>query len=426
MAVTSAVVVGIDWAKDEHQVCVLDVAGEMLDELTVEHSGPGVRRLAERLLELGGGTSTNVVVGIEVPRGALVETLMERGFRVFALNPKQMDRFRDRHFPSGAKDDRRDAYVIADSLRTDQKCFREVRLDDPLIVQLRELSRVDEDLRAEANRLGNRMRELLYRYFPQALDISPAGDESWLLDLLERAPTPERARRLRKATIGSILKKRRIRRIDPTTVRTRLRALGLSVAPGTEAAAVPHVKLLIPRIRLVRAQRRSVRADIGRLLTELAAPAAEADDVDRREHRDAEILQSLPGVGIVVAATMLAEAHWALTQRDYRALRAHAGIAPVTKASGKRRHGGPRRPTVLMRQACNDRLRNAVYHWARVAAQHDAATKRHYTALRARGHTHGRALRGVADRLFRILIAMLRDGTLFDPTRTPKPARAAA
>ena len=129
-----------------------------------------------------------------------------------------------------------------------------------------------------------------------------------------------------------------------------------------------------------------------------------------QEHRDIPVLLSLPGVGRIITATMLAEGAHILSLRDYHALRAHAGIAPVTKQSGKSRQ-------VLMRYRCNQRLRNAFYHWARTSIQHDPRSKHHYARLRQVGHNHGRALRGVADRLLAMLIAMLKSGQTYDPNR---------
>jgi hypothetical protein len=102
-------------------------------------AGDAVAEFAQWLRELADDPG-RVAIGIEIPRGAIVETLVERGFQVYAINPKQLDRFRDRYSMSGAKDDRRDAFVLADSLRTDQPCFRRVQLDDPRVIQLRELS----------------------------------------------------------------------------------------------------------------------------------------------------------------------------------------------------------------------------------------------------------------------------------------------
>ena len=129
-----------------------------------------------------------------------------------------------------------------------------------------------------------------------------------------------------------------------------------------------------------------------------------------------------PGVGRQVAATMLAEASRPLRARDYHTLRLYVGIAPVTKWSGKRRL----RPHVQMRRACNRRLRQAAYHWARVSLLYDGPSRAYYDALRARGHTHGRALRSVIDRWFRILMAMLRPGTLYDPTHVSRYVVASA
>ena len=418
----SVLVVGIDWAKDEHQVCVVDDAGAVRVEWEIPHSAPGLHSLAERLRMMAPeGDTSRILVGIEIPRGAIVDLLVERGFGVYALNPKQMDRFRDRYFPAGSKDDRKDAFVIADALRTDRHCFREVQVDHPIVLEIREHVRIDDDLREEHNRLANRMQQQLHRYFPQLLQLSSTADERWVLELLERVPTPEAARKLRLKTIAALLKKHRIRRIDAVDVRKALSKPDLTLAAGTREAASKHVQLLIPRLRMVIQQRKAVRKTIEQLLERYAE---EGPLPELREHRDVEIILSLPGVGVNVAATMLAEAQGPLERRDYRALRAHAGIAPVTKASGRRKHGpkGRKRPKVLMRQACNGRLRNALYHWGRVASQRDPSTRDHYARLRAKGHTHGRAIRGVGDRLLRILMAMLRDGTLYDPEKANKRA----
>jgi hypothetical protein len=116
--------VGVDWASEAHRVCLLDAAGQRLGERSVEHTGPGLSTLVDWLLTVSRAEPAGIAVAIEVPRGAVVETLLERGFPVFAINPKQLDRVRDRHTVAGAKDDRRDAWVLADALRTDPHAFR--------------------------------------------------------------------------------------------------------------------------------------------------------------------------------------------------------------------------------------------------------------------------------------------------------------
>jgi transposase len=134
--------------------------------------------------------------------------------------------------------------------------------------------------------------------------------------------------------------------------------------------------------------------------------------------RDVEILRSLAGVGRIVLATLLAEAWAALQRRDYHALRSLCGVAPVTRRSGKHCE-------VVMRQACNMRLRCAVYHWARVAIQHDELSRARYKALRQRGKSHGGALRTVADRLLAVACARLTKQTDFDPNYRKLQATAA-
>jgi len=346
-----------------------------------------------------------VAVALEVPRGAVVDVLLARGFHVFALNPKQLDRFRDRFTVAGAKDDRRDAQVLASALATDQPAFRRLEPEPPLLLELRELSRLEDDLQEELGRLTNRLREQLHRYYPQLLHLVPAADEPWLWTLLERAPTPSVAQHLPRATVRTILSRHRIRRVDTDAVLATLRAPALPVAPGTVQAAQRHLAVLLPRLRLIHQQRAECATQIEGLLERLG---------ESQEHRDVPILRSVVGVGRVVAATMLAEASRLLAARDYHGLRAQTGVAPITRQSG-------RRTLVCMRYACNPRLRQAAYHWGQSAARHDPVSRAHYERLRARGHNHARAVRGVVDRLLHVLIAMLTAGTLYDPARRRLP-----
>jgi transposase len=414
--------VGVDLGSETHKVYALDANVATVAETVVQHDGAGVAAFADWLAELSDGSPSTTAVAIETPRGALVSTLIERGFAVFAINPKQLDRFRDRHTVAGAKDDRRDAFVLADSVRTDQHCFRRVRLEDPIIVQLREVGRADDDLSVEFRRLASRLREQLHRYFPQVLQLSPAADESWIWALLDKVSSPADAARLKPRAVDKMLREHHIRRVDGTKVVATLQTTALTTAPGVVEAAKAHVALLLPRLRLVHRQRKECAGEMDRLMEGLAAAPISVPE-GKAEHRDVTILRSLPGVGRIVGATVLAEASWALADRDYSALRAHAGIAPVTQASGKR---SGKRSTVIMRRACNERLRDALYHWSRVATQNDAPCRNYYDKLRARGHTHGRALRSVADRLLRILIAMLKSRELYHVKRDSLPLAAEA
>jgi transposase len=397
--------VGIDWATKEHEVCVVDARGEVLATRVVSHGAEGLAELCDWLRALEADHAAAAQVAIEVPHGAVVETLLGREFAVYAINPKQLDRFRDRFTVAGAKDDRRDALVLAQSLRTDKIAFRRVELDHPVIIELREISRMAADLQEERTRIANRMRDLLRRYFPQLLELTDDVGASWFLALWELVPRPSRARRVREATIAKLLKKYRIRRLETKDVLEVLRLPPLRVAKGTEAAAIAHLTVLVEQIRLVSRQIKEAHRNLDELMQRFAQDDEEGKP---NEQCDVRILRSLPGIGRINLAALLAEAHKLLATRDYHALRAHTGTAPVTRRSGKKH-------IVVMRKACNSRLREAVYHWARVASQRDPATQARYRALRARGHSHGRALRTVADRLLAVACAMLRSGQPFDP-----------
>ncbi|MCW2242565.1 IS110 family transposase [Azospirillum canadense] len=309
--------VGIDWASEAHQVRVSDAKGRTVGEKTFPHGGAGLADMAAWILALTRTSADQVFVAIEVPHGPVVESLMERGFRVHSINPKQLDRFRDRFSPAGAKDDSRDAEALADALRTDPRCFRPLAPLDPTVVELREWSRIAEDLRDERNRLSNRIRDQLWRYYPQILELTEDVAADWFLDLWNLAPTPDKARRVREDTLARFLKRHRIRRLDAAQVLDRLRQPAIRVAPGTTEAAVAHVKAVSKRLDLVNRQIAEAEHQLDRLTERLAEPAAgqETDALGPSPgQRDVTILRSLPGVGRIVLATLLAEA-WNALQR---------------------------------------------------------------------------------------------------------------
>lgn len=401
--------VGVDWGIEAHALCLVDGQGQVRGRRMVAHTVVAVHEAVQWLREQTGTAPAAMAVGIETPRGVLVDTLIELGFCVFALNPKQLDRFRDRFTVAGAKDDAEDAHVLGDALRTDRRAFRRVQPDDPVIIQLREVTRLREDLQEDENRLANRLRDQLYRVDAAWLTLSPAADAPWLWALLADAPDPAGWAKLPRRRIAAALRAHRIRRISADDVLHALRPPRLTVAPGVTDAVATRIAALVPQLQLVHEQRTTAERRIDRLLERLATvPGIESEP---REHRDVEILQSLPGVGRMVAATMLTEATGPLAERDYATLRAHTGAAPVTKRSGKRAW------SVHMRYACKARLRDAMYHWSRNSIQRDTAARAYYDALRARGHGHARALRSVADRWLRILIAMLKAKTLYEASR---------
>lgn len=406
------VFVGIDWSTTFHDVCIVGSNGKVLARGRFPDNGEGDSQLSTWLTTTTKSLPGKIAVGIELTRGHIVETLIERGFSVFAINPKQLDRFRDRFSVAGAKDDSLDAEVIGTSLRTDFARYRRVALDEPAIVELREWSRAHEDVQHELVRVRNQMLDLLRRYYPAFIDLYDDICAPVMLELWELIPSSSVARGMSPRSVTAILKRNRIRVLDADAVLASLRATPVHLAPGTSDAIVARMRLMVPRARLLVQQVREAHRkleSLGKALSESAPVDGDAEG-QKCEHRDAAILLSLPGIAWINLATVLAEAGHALKQRDYHALRLYAGAAPVTKRSGN---------VVLhhMRIACNDRLRNAVHSWATTAATYDPWSKSYYDALRGRGHSHGRAARQLGDRLLSVACSMLRSGQLFDPTR---------
>jgi len=393
----------VDWGSEQHQACILDAAGKIRGERAFAHGGAGLGALCDWLVSVADDPGS-VAVAIEVPHGPVVDALHDRGLAVYAINPKQLDRLRDRVSVAGAKDDRRDARIAAAGLRTDPQLFRPVRIGDPVVVELREWSRLAAELQPERVRLGNRMRQQLWRYYPQLLELTDDVAAEWVLELWMMAPTPAKAARLRETTLARLLKQHRIRKITAETALRILRAPVLKVATGVTEAAVLHLRSLVARLRLANREFRQAE----RKLDELCAALTRTETAGATAPSDAAILASLPGVGRTTLAALLTEASGPLARRDDRALRTLSGVAPVTKRSGKT-------CIVVMRYAAQKRLRQAVFHWARVAVQTDPQSHRRYEALRARGHSYGRALRGVADRLLGIACVLLQRQDLFNP-----------
>jgi transposase len=388
----------VDWGSEKHQVCVLDAEGGDRGEREFRHSGTGLTQLADWIQTITGPVGT-VATAIEVPHGPVVDVLLDRGFCVHSINPKQLDRLRDRFSIAGAKDDRRDARAAADGLRTDCHLFRRLQIADPHIIELRERSRLAEELQQERVRLGNRLHHQLWRYYPQILEPTDDIAADWMLELWSKAPTPDRTKYLRKTDIDRLLKQHRIRRVDAETVLATLRQSAIKVADGVAAAACGHIRSLIVRLQPINNELRAAERKLNELCAELAGSG----------QNDIAILKSLPGIGRINLATLLAEASGPLSRRDYPALRTLTGVARVTKRSGKT-------CIVIMRYGAHARLRNTVYHWRRVAIQRDAKCRSRYAALRQRGCSHGRAIRSVADRLLNIACVLLTRQTPFDPT----------
>jgi transposase len=286
--------VGIDWGGESHQVCVLDRDRRKVEERSVKHDGEGIGELIRWVGAMVAGEPATMAAALEVPHGPIVEALLACGISVFAINPKQVDRFRDRYTVNGAKDDRRDAYVIAASLVTDVQAFKRLSIESPFTLRVRELSRTLDDLDGERRRLSNQLRDLLIRYFPAILALCPAVDQPWIWALLALAPSPAKAKCLTASPIEKLLKTHRIRRIDAPDVRDVLHRENIQAAAHSIAAIAEHVGILIPLLQAFDTQYRHVFKTLKSIVNDAAS------NPECPEHSTVALMRSVPGIGVVV------------------------------------------------------------------------------------------------------------------------------
>ena len=341
---------GIDWGRSSHQVCIIGNEGSVVGEKAFKHSAGGLFEMAQWMKEVSGEDASSIAVSIEVNHGPVVESLLEQGFMVYSVNPKQLDRFRDRFCVSGAKDDRRDAMVLASALRTDRSRFRCLEPWDSDIIILRELNRTREGLTAEHTRLVNRIRGLLWRYYPQFNELIGNKVRPWHLELWELAPCPEAAKRIRVLTVEKLLKRNRVRSVDAKSALGMLRGEKMNISKATIESCVWHIKSIVERMNVVNRQIGEIKDSIKKMIesmdSELKAEGEGPTDI--------EILRSIPGVGDIVLTTLIAEGWDLIRRRDRRALRCLGGTAPITRQSGKTKQ-------VVHRRAVCRRLSQALH-----------------------------------------------------------------
>jgi len=402
--------VGVDWAEDHHDVCVMGSEGLVYAKRRVPDSVVGIGELHALVAEHADEDDTAVVVGIETDRGLLVGSLVEAGYEVFAINPMAVARYRDRHATSGAKSDPGDAKVLADLVRTDRHNHRPVAGDSDLVEGVKLLARAHQSAIWGRQRQVNALRSSLREYYVGALvafgtDLGSAD----ALAVLAIAPTPELGRGLSRSKIASALRRGgRQRNIEAKAeqIQTALRSDQLEAPPIITRA---HGTITRSAVTLIGAFNTEIE--------ELEAALSEHFE----QHPDAKVVVSLPGLATVLGARVLGEFGDDRTRfSGPKSRKNYAGTSPVTKASGHSR-------VVLARFARNRRLADACDQWAFCATNASPGTRRYYDQLRSRGKTHRQALRQVGNRLVGILHVCLERGILYDElTAWPESSELAA
>jgi len=391
----AVVFLGVDWAEEHHDVCLLDERGQVLGRARVANSLEGVSRI-HALVADHAEEPEAVVVGIETDRGLLVQALVAAGYQIYAINPLAVDRYRDRHSVSGAKSDAADAKVLADLVRTDRSNHRPVAGDSQQVEAVKLLARAHQALVHTRQRQVNQLRSALHEFYPAALEAFKddlGGRDA--VAILEYAPTPSRGRSVSQAKLISALRKAgRERNLEARAVELQ----GILRRPHLEQPAT-----------LVAAYELIVRSAV-RMIRELNAQTTELEDELTKSfelHPDAELYLSLPGLGFVLGARVIGEfGDDPNRYLDAKGRRAYSGLAPITKASGTRH-------LVLARNARNRHLADACYLWAFASLNASTGAHRYYRALRARGKSHPQALRALGSRWVSILHGCLRHRTLY-------------
>lgn len=383
---------GVDWAKDDHAVAIVDSEGEPIERFPVAHDAAGLRTLVRRLL-----TVDVDAVGIERPDGPVVDALRQSGLTVFVIPPGQLRNLRSRYGSAGNKDDRFDAYVLADVVRTDRRRLRPLLVDTDATTTLRQLTRARKDLVGHRVAVANQLRAHLQNVFPGAVDLFAEIDSQISLRFLERFTTQTRTNWLTPRRMASWLSSvGYCGRIDPTVLHTRLTnaPTGATGEAGEHAATVTLAFVTVLRT----------------LTSQIEALAARITE-QLHLHPDGHIFTSLPRSGTVRAARLLAEIGDARGRFPTpESLACLAGVAPSTRQSGKI-------TTVCFRWSADKQLRDAVCDFAGDSRRANPWADHLYRQARARGHDHPHAVRILARAWLHIIWHCWQNNTPYNPTK---------
>jgi transposase len=383
---------GIDWANDDHAVCVVDLAGMVVQRFVIEHTAQGLAGLVRRLRRAGVGEAA-----IERPDGQVVDLLLEAGLTVVVISPNQLKNLRGRYGSAGNKDDRFDAFVLADTLRTDRARLRPLRPDSPATVTLRQACRARKDLVRHRVAVCNQLRAHLKLVFPAAVGLFADLDSPISLAFLTRFDCQDRADWLTPRRLAAWLAAQGYSgRQDTAALHARLTAAprGATSDDGTAKAHITRA-LLAVLTSLVH----QIKALDAQIAEQLAL------------HADAHIFTSLPRSGTIRAARLLAEIGDCRARFPTpEALACLAGVAPSTRKSGKTTF-------VDFRWAADKQLRDAVCDFAGDSRRASPWAARLYHDAIARGKDHPHAVRILARAWLYVIWHCWQDGVAYDPAR---------
>jgi transposase len=392
--VRNLLLVGIDWADAEHTYCVMDEAGGVVTHGTIPHTPEGVAHLVSTI-RAHAAEPADVCVALETRQGPLVGALLDEGFTLYAINPKAVDRHRERFRVAGTKSDLRDAWVLAALLRTDRALYRPLLPDSELAQELRTLTRDRAELVRTRTMLNNQLIACLKAYFPEFLDLFGDPDRPVALALFQTYPTTEALQRASARRLEAFLRQHHYpgSAQKAREIHHRLHQLTFRIAPVVVRTKSRLALTLARQLVVVDEQITAYDAEIARVL---------------RNHPDGELYLSLPGAGDILAARMVGELGDNRERyREAAIAQCEAGTAPVTRASGATR-------TVHVRRACSHPLRETLWHFAFCSLHPCPWAREYYCRARTRGKHHAEAIRMLGNVWLRIIVAMRRDHRPYD------------
>jgi transposase len=404
---------GIDWATDHHDVAVVDGDGRVVARGRVSNDAPGFAALLTLLAEAGDSAADPIPVGIETDHGLWVAALRETGRVIYPINPLAASRYRSRYAVSGAKSDATDAVLLANIVRTDPDAHRPLPADTEAARAIRVLARAQQDAVWARQQVGNQVRDLLKEFYPAAIvafaDLEGGLTRPDARAILAAAPTPAQAATLTPARLRRLLiKAGRKRYLDRDVARLR------EVFTDSYLRQPPMVE---------NAMGIQLRALLGQFEAACSAAdaLAEAAIAHFEQHPDAEIITSFPGLGMLTGARVLAEIGDDRARfTDARGLKAFAGSAPITRASGKK-------IVVLHRHIKNRRLAAVGPIWALASLRASPGARRHFNARRAAGDWNHQAQRHLFNKFLGQLHHCLQTGQHYDEhVAFPPPLQLAA
>jgi transposase len=370
---------GIDWAEAHHDVALVDDDGTVVARARVGTDVAGFAAVLELISEHAGSPG-GTPIAIETDKNLLVVALAAAGFTVYPINPRAVARYRERHSQAGAKSDHGDAAVLANILRTDRHMHRPLPGISEQALTIKALARQHQEAIWAMNQTISRLRSVLLEFYPQALKAFPHLKHHAATTVLAAAASPGAGQKLTRRRVEALLhrcgRRNDVRLVDQILADLTTPALR---QPGrVEAALAVTVEGLVAIVAAMRASVERLEAELGR---------------EFETHPLAPVLRSALGLGPVLAARVLAEVGDD-PQRFTTAngLRAFAGTAPVTRASGRSHY-------VKARKVRNKRLGDACHWWAFAALTWSPGARAHYDRRRATGEHHNAALRNLANKL---------------------------